>query len=109
MELADTLQPPFGPVSDVFSDLAVAERPGWLPLLELRMTRDESAGGGRGIVGHPRGASTGHIRKILHDAVGRDDVGTRRHESRIKFKLLPDVGALMAGIQNHQHGLTRPE
>src|ERR1700680_5035810 len=109
MELGDTLQPPFRPVSDVPSDLARVERPGRLPFLEFGMTRGEIAGGGRGIVGHPLRVSAGYVRQIPHDAVSRDNVGARRNESRIKFELPTDVGALMARIQNHQHGLTRPD
>src|SRR5579863_8888644 len=99
MELTDTLQPSFRPVADVSSDLAVADGPRRLLPKELRMLRREIAGGGCGIVGHPLGASAGHVREIPHDAIRRDDVGTRRDESRIKFELLPDVGALMAGIK----------
>ncbi len=44
---------------------------------------------------------------FLHDAVGRDDVGARRHHGAVGFELGQDVRLGVVAVEQHEDGFAR--
>jgi len=93
------------PIGDGRRHAAFIEGRGRIDGFEFGMGFKKLPDGPERIVVLPVRAAVRRARQAMHDAVGRDDIGTRRHHRPIDFQFLKHVIRRVVGIEHDEHGL----